>query len=186
VFLIAAVAVVSLASVLASHVPGADVGLIGAMAIQTAYNETMARGLPGMVATMNNWDADTGVCETSAGIGFGLACGQGVADNGVTLGGAAAADFRGVSVRDVTLDPLAVDKYVLGTNVALLTRGDVWVTVDGAVNAGDNVTFVATTGALGSVAADGTHFTVDGARWMTSAASGGIARLRLSGKLPSA
>lgn len=42
-------------------------------AVQTTYNQTLAPGYPGMPASESGWDAETKICETAAGIGFGLA-----------------------------------------------------------------------------------------------------------------
>lgn len=159
-------------------------GLVGAMALQTAYSERITAGVPGMIADQQNADVDTYVCETSAGVAFGKAVCQGTADKGATLGGSAAADFLGVSVRDITLiasSATYLDKYEQYQNMGVLSKGDIWVTADGAVNAGDNVTFETTTGNLGTKGADETHLAVTGGRWMTTAADGGVAILRLSG-----
>jgi hypothetical protein len=154
--------------------------------VQNSYSETHRKAVAGMVANMTNYDADTCIVETAAGIGFGLACGQGSADNGAVLGATAAADFRGISVRDITLAPEDADKYQEDANIALLTEGDIWVTTGGVVEAGDDVTFVATTGVLSSAATSGSQFAIVGARWMTSAGSGELAVVRLSGHVPAA
>lgn len=153
---------------------------------QTTYSETTRSALPGQVANMTNYDADTRVCETAAGIGFGVAVSQGTAANGALIGGASAAVFAGISVRDVTLPPSNSDVYAEGDNMAVMTEGDIWVTTGGDVTVGGDVTFNSTTGVLSSAAASGTQFAISGARWMTAASSGSIAVLRMSGHLPSA
>lgn len=154
--------------------------------VQNSYSETIRPAAAGMVANLTNADADTRIVETLAGIGFGLAVGQGAAARGAVLGAAAAAGFVGISIRDVVLDPSDGDAYRQGAGIAVLTEGDIWVVAGGAVAPGDNVVFEAATGILSSLAADATHFAVAGARWMTAAASGGLAVLRLGGALPSA
>lgn len=156
------------------------------MSLQSTYPTAMRKGFPGQVVNETNWDADTLIVETVAGIGFGLACGQGAADDGVILGAGSAAGFVGISMKDITLVVSDADKYQRYANAAILNEGDIWVTTGGAVVAGGDVTFVASTGVLGSVAADGTHFTIAGARWMTSAGSGELAIVRLSGHQPAA
>lgn len=155
-------------------------------ALQTSYSETQRVALPGMPATMHGYDVDTRQCETVAGIGFGLGVSQGSADKGVLLGVASAALFAGVSMRDVTQDVANLDKFVRYGDVPVMTRGDIWVTVGSDVAKGADVTVVVSTGVLGSVAADGTHLLIAGARWMTTASNGGLAILRLSGHLPAA
>lgn len=152
--------------------------------VQSTYSENISRALPGMPADAD-YSADTRIVETEAGIGFGVAVSQGTNDNGALIGAAAAADFVGVSIRDKTV-PDGTDSYADGANIGVMTRGDIWITTGGDVVAGDDVTFVATTGVLSSAATSGSQFAISGARWMTSASSGALALLRLGGALPSA
>lgn len=186
---LAAVAVV--AGLVGAGVVQPDFGLGGsllvtAMAVQSSYSARIPAAVAGMVADMQNYKIDTRICETAAGIGFGLAVGRGSADNGAILGGAAAADFLGISVRDVTLMNNDGDEYARYSNMAVLTEGTIWVTVGGDVTDGADVTFNGTTGVLSSTAAGDGQFAITGARWMDTVSSGGLARLRLSGHLPSA
>ena len=155
-------------------------------AIQTTYTENIKVARVGQIANSTPHAIDTREVETSAGIGFGLACGQGTADDGVVLGASAGDKFVGVSVKDPTRTPDDDDKYIDGANAAIMTRGDVWVEAAAAVIAGDDVVFNSTTGALSSQTVISTRFAITGARWMTSAAANGLAVLRLSGELPSA
>lgn len=161
-------------------------GVASAMAIQTAYNTRMPVGLPGQIADMSTADVDSRVCETSAGIGFGLAVGIGSADRGCVLGSAAATGFLGVSVKDVANVNADQAEYAQYSEMPVLYRGDIWVTVGGDVADGENVTYNKTTGVLSSIGADSDNFAITGARWMTTATSGNIAKLRLGGTLPSA
>lgn len=180
VLILLAAAAVALGS-LGPDVAGA--GVVTAMAVvQSAYSERMVEGLPGQVANMTNWDADTRTCETAAGIGFGLPVGQGSADKGAVLAGALAG-FVGVSVRDVTLDhdTAALDEYSQNENMAVLTEGDIWVTTSVAALPSDPVHYNATTGAWLITGGEGP---IVGARWMRSSAIGGRNVLRLSGHLP--
>ncbi|HMG49875.1 MAG TPA: hypothetical protein VK597_04715 [Inquilinus sp.] len=154
--------------------------------VQNSYSETLRPGVAGLVANMTNADGDTRIVETAGGIPFGVAVGQGAAARGAVLGAAAAAGFVGISIRDVTLDSSPADRYLLNDSIAVLTEGDIWVVVGGAVAAGQDVTFAAATGVLSSVAGDGANFAVAGARWMTAAGAGGLAVLRLGGALPAA
>ena len=158
--------------------------------VQSAYSENISAAYAGMVANERNWDADTRICETSAGIAFGVVVGLGTADNGCVVGAGAAAQFVGITVRDVTLvtqSGQTADKYQQYDNVAVLTQGDIWVTVGAAVTDGADVTFNSTTGVLSSAGTSGSQFAIAGARWMTTQAnSGGLAIVRLGGALPSA
>lgn len=154
--------------------------------VQSSYSATMAAAVAGMVANQRENCIDSRVVETAAGIGFGVVVGQGSADNGAVLGASAATGFVGISAREITTDPASVDKYSQYGNMPVLTEGDIWVTTGGIVAAGGDVTFNKTTGVLSSAAADTNNFAITGARWMTSAASGALAVVRLTGAMPSA
>ncbi len=151
--------------------------------VQSSYAERITGPLAfGTPDNMNLAQVDTRVSEDSDDIPFGRAVGQGTADKGCVLSAATATVFAGVSVRDVAKDAADEDEFKRYENVPVLVKGDIWVEADGIVAAGNNVTYETTTGKFGTVAADGTHILVVGARWMTSAASGAAALLRLTGQ----
>lgn len=153
------------------------------MTVQTTYSESMAAAKAGMPANAIPFDADSRICETAAGIAFGVAVGAGSADNGCVVGKGSGKGFVGVTIRDVTLDPADEDTYQQYAAVGVMTKGDIWVTTGGNVVDGGIVTFNNTTGVLSATAADGSNTLVTGARWMTTASSGELARLRLTGPL---
>lgn len=183
---IAMVAILAVGTLTGYITPETGVGLSVAMAVQSAYSDNISAAKPGQVATMATYDADSRICETAAGIGFGLACGRGSADRGAVLGASAAADFVGISVADITLVGDTTDEYSQYDEMAVMVRGDIWVTVGGDVADGGDVTFNATTGVLSSAGTSGSQFAISGARWLTTATSGNLAKLRLSGHMPSA
>jgi len=154
--------------------------------VQTTYSENQAIALPGMPADAD-YSADTRICETVAGIGFGVAVSQGSADKGALIGAAAAANFVGVTIADKTVaNDGGADGYNQYDNMGVMYRGTIWIQVGGNVADGEDATFNSTTGVLSSAATSGTQFAIAGARWMTTASSGGFAKLRLGGALPSA
>lgn len=155
--------------------------------VQSTYTELQPVAQAGMLASSDN-SVDSRICEAATGIPFGVAVSQGSASNGAVIGGASAAVFVGVSVQDMSIenDPSNNDEYGQYDIMGVITRGDVWVIVGGDVTAGGDVTFAQTTGVLSSAAAGASQFAIAGARWMTAATSGNLARLRLSGSLPSA
>ena len=150
--------------------------------VQSTYSENIAIASPGMPADAD-YSAATKICETAAGIAFGVAVQRGTSDNEALVGAAAATEFVGVTIRDITQ---SADKYSQHENMGVMQRGRIWVTVGGDVSAGENVTFDASTGVLSSATASGSQFAITGAVWETSASSGGLAKLYLSGNLPSA
>lgn len=145
--------------------------------IQTSYNERHRVALPGMVGG-SDYGSKTGIVETAAGIGFGLAVSQGTNDKGVILGGSLAA-FVGASIRDVASRNLmtdTVDKYANTKNMGYLNRGQIWVVPTTPVTPTSEVHFSATTGEF---AASGGLGPVPGAKWVTSSAAGEPALLEL-------
>ena len=151
--------------------------------VQSSYSETMVPGTPGMIASMNNYRVESRTVENSNGVPFGRAVGRGTLDRGCRLGAAATGQFLGVSVRDITLSPtldsIYVDTYQQNALAGILAAGDIWVTTGGAVADGEDVTFNSLTGVLSTIATGGTQFIVTGARWMTTAGSGGLAIVRI-------
>jgi hypothetical protein len=111
--------------------------------LQQTYRPQIAPYLLGLIIDENNSETITKVCNTAAGIGFGVGVSQDVIDKNCVVGGA---QFIGLTQRDKTLalapvDPLSVvdnpnplDKYGQWTNVSIMTRGRI------AVRAGANVT----------------------------------------------
>ena len=148
--------------------------------VQTTYIRYLTAAQNGMLASEVNWAADTRIVETAAGIGFGLAVSQGTGDRGCIIGGSA---FVGITRADPTLARAdlapstspGIDKYNQYDNAGILVMGDLWVIPDNAVTAGEAVYYSTTTGTLGH--SGGT--VIEDARWMTTAAAGALAVVRL-------
>ena len=149
--------------------------------VQTTYQDVHDKAVAGMLHGALH-RVDTRVAEGADGIGFGLACKKGTTDGAATLG-YAANDFVGISIKDPTLIPRDEDKYTKGVPMACLTDGDIWVTADGAVEDGDDVTVTLATGVIGSKGVSATIVKLAGARWMTTAADTELAIVRLTGNL---
>lgn len=146
-------------------------------AVQTTYQENLDAARAGMIAG-SDFDVETGNVETAAGIGFGLAVAQGtLSDNGIILGGTTTT-FRGVSVRDIAAGA-EQDENAQYQNIGVLVRGEIWVTVSSDVAANAAVYFTAADGIFTDVS--GGNVLVKGARFVTSALNGGLAKIKLSG-----
>src|SRR5262252_2084586 len=139
--------------------------------LQSTYPRYQPVAQNGMLADEVNWDGDSRIVETAAGIGFGLAVSQGTNDDGCVIGGSAPV---GVTRADPTLaradlSPATspgIDVYRQGDNAGVLTKGDIWVLAYASVSpATATVVFEAATGKFGIA---GT--TYPNARWMTTAA----------------
>jgi hypothetical protein len=132
---------------------------MGTTVVQTSYRPQIAYGLEGMISDETGSEVGTRLCETASGITFGKACSQGNRPKGCILGGT---NFVGVSVRDITLalvsvDPLSavdnpLDAYGMWTNVAVLTRGHIWVKPQGLVAPYDPVYYDTASGKFGNSA----------------------------------
>lgn len=160
---------------------------------QSAYSERIRPARAGEIANTQTCDIDTYIADEANGIGFGLATRFVVntsADRDdrrhVRLGLAApsgpafnAANFAGVSVKDITRDGRDGDEYKDGANAAILWRGDIWVQVDGDVDVDDIVTVNVTNGEFGARAAAATHALIPRARWITKASDNELAILRV-------
>ena len=126
--------------------------------VQRSYAPQMRPALVGMIADQVEYSIVTKLCDVTTGIGFGLGVVQSpTLDKGVRFG---AANFIGISVRDITLslsplDPMAPDGFVnpldsfgYRVNMGVLSRGHIWVMAGADVVAGDPLFF----GANGSFA----------------------------------
>lgn len=144
--------------------------------IQTTYNPTMEKGVPGLVQG-SDWDADTGIVETEAGIGFGLPVTQGAGEKGIVLAGAIAG-FRGVTIRDIAQGS-ETDEYARYKSAAVLKRGKIFVTAgaDGIVP-GDPVHYNSSTGAWLKSGGVGP---IPHARWASAGDTGDLVLLELYG-----
>jgi hypothetical protein len=142
-----------------------------------------------MIADMTKSDVQTRLCETTAGIGFGLAVSYGTqSDEGAILGGT---NFLGISVRDITLnrvpiDPLSltlsennpVDTYLQRMNMGVMTRGHIWVRAGGPAAPGGALFFDANgklcSAAGGSAASGKVAFTTNPAAGQTITIAGTV------------
>jgi hypothetical protein len=125
--------------------------------LQTTYRPQIAPFLLGLIPDENDAELMTRVCNTAAGIGFGVGVSQDVVDKNCVLGGT---QFIGLTQRDKTLaqapvDPLSlidnpnpVDKYGQWTNVSIMTRGRIVVRAGATVTAWQPLFYDATTGLL--------------------------------------
>lgn len=145
--------------------------------LQSSYGRYMSAGVVGAIADMTTYDGDSRICETEAGIGFGLACSQGAEDNGAVLGGSL---FVGISVRDITLVHDTADEYAEGDNMATAFRGDIWVQTKTTVVPRQKVYYNSSTGEIGDSGISNAVEIV-GAHFLDTGAIDDIVRVRLIG-----
>ena len=119
--------------------------------LQRAYTQRIEKAYAGLVANMNTCDVDSCRVQGSTDIPFGVAVRQGTAGDQIQAGTADNA-VRGITVRDMTLNPDQDDMFTLGDIAGVLWRGDIWVETQSQVAAGNNVSAHSTTGKLSSIA----------------------------------
>ncbi|WP_298958745.1 hypothetical protein [uncultured Methylobacterium sp.] len=141
-------------------------------ATQTGYGPA-APAYEGMIASAELATAISRNAEDAAGIGFGKAAYQGTADNGIRASGSV---FRGVTLVDHNVRPTNGDAYARGDSVPVLVRGVVWVTVANNVAVGASAYL---TGSGGFTANPSGTTAIPNASFDSSAAAGGLAKLRL-------
>lgn len=145
--------------------------------VQTTYTRYLNVGEVGMPATTFGWDIATRICEDlsspKVGIGFGLVVCQGTlhGDRSAALGEGSGSTVIGITAADHTLPSLTTgvlaDHYQDGDNMAVMVRGDIWVSAVGTVAAGGAVYFNSVTGALGPSSISNAVL-IAGAQWLTS------------------
>lgn len=145
-----------------------------------AYDNNISQAFPGMIANSRPGDSVTVLCEDEAGMGFGLAVFQGVADSGVTK--TASDKFVGITPIDISLvhKGTDVDKYKKGENAAAQRGGVIWVTNGAApVVKGDPV-YVTPAGAFTNVHNGNTNFRAGRSFFDSSAAAGALVRVGIN------
>ena len=125
-----------------------------------AYNERMEDAFAGMIATGTLCITDTYVVATGQDIAYGIASSSVGTNAGECIVGAtgtatALTNFLGIAIATPTrlADVSGANTsahYNAGNNLTVLSQGDIWVQVDGAVAVGDIVTVTDATGELGA------------------------------------
>ena len=140
-----------------------------------AYKAEQDAGIAGAIVNTENKNIISRTVEDAAGIAFGLAVAQGVNDKGVRAVKTGDTAFVGVTVLDRTASDLQGNgKFSHYESARILEEGVIWVEVTAAVKAGDAAAVDLATGKFNKAGA-----AMAGARFETSAASGGLAQLRL-------
>lgn len=103
--------------------------------VQTSYLDRAVAAYEGMVANLEPAVLISRTVATAA-IGFGLAVKQSTNDHDVEAADDAADVYRGITVRDQSIDPALVDEYAVGETATIITKGVVWVKAGATVAAG--------------------------------------------------
>lgn len=140
--------------------------------VQTTYSENIRKAIAGAKGTMVDADIISRNVE-GATIGFGKAVEQGTADYGCKA-------FAGGTPLGITvLDRSAwADGFHVGDSASVMVKGDIWVVPAQDVVAGNPVYIRTSNGAFQKDNTN-TGILLPGARWETSALSGGLALIRI-------
>lgn len=144
------------------------------MAVQTSYTETADIAYAGMVANMEPHTIVSRAVEAAA-ITFGQPVERGTADAGC-IKGAGSSPFLGVAVADPAQPVGTPGVYAVASVAGVMTKGVIWVTAKGAVDAGDPVTYDSTSGWTSDTTND---TAVTGAVYDTTAGAGALVKIRL-------
>ena len=158
--------------------------------VQSSYAETHDKYQEGQVASLHSCDIDSYESDTSDDIPFGYAVIKSTGDKTCKVGsGAKGAGVLGIAVEDQRLPASNGGVYKKGNIVSVLTQGDIAVKVALAVSAGDAVSAAlaavpgdsAAIGQLSSHAEEASEWgVISGAKFLTGAAAGKIAIVRLN------
>ena len=145
--------------------------------VQSTYAETSATLTAGMIVDQqSDYNVISRIVENSAGINFGVAAYQGVADKGIIAADATETIVRGITVRTTTKDPeQALNKYAQYDTASIMTRGVIAVAASVAVEAGEKAYYVPATGVFTNVATNNILIGV----FESSAAQNALVKLRV-------
>lgn len=158
--------------------------------MQLDYNQPAA-SFAGMLGNANPHTAITAVNgESSAALPFGVGVAQGTADNECKLPAATGFKFKGITLHTHRVDTATLagaGAIAAGESGPLITQGEVWVPVEGAVTAGNQAfcRFSANGGntQLGAFRADADTAHADavaGSVFRTSTTGAGLALLAIN------
>jgi len=159
------------------------------MSIQTSYSIDFQAAFAGLLADLNDYDSVSALLEGGAAIPFGVGLKRGASDDGYVLPSAAGDIVTGIAIHTHARDTIGFANLQSDAGVkpgqmfTLLRRGSINVKVEETVAAGDQV-FVRIAagtgtqlGAFRKSADNNTAVIVKGARFLSSALGGGIAKL---------
>lgn len=146
-----------------------------------AYTIEHGAGFSGQVADQQNLEIMSGVAEGVVPIGIAVT--RGSADGSVIVP-SGTATFRGISVRSLDLEANAATaiEYVDGNEVAILTRGTIFVTANETVAPDEPVHFQHTGTGIGNFRNDtdtGDADLIVGATFLDDALVGELVRIRI-------
>lgn len=148
------------------------------MPVQTTYSENIAAAQEGQVVNQEPHTIISRVVEISGGIGFGKVAVQGALDSGIRTSHADHTKFRGITVRNPTVDAANPNAYAQNEPASIMTKGVIYVTAGANVAVRDAAYFVPATGVITNVSTD--NVAIPNAFFDATASSGALVPLRLN------
>lgn len=157
------------------------------MAVQSTYSENIAAAKAGMIANTEGAVIISRTVADVAGIGFGKVVQEAATDGSkpnmctadLDTADMDAYTFIGITVMDRSVRPETPNLFAQNESARIMRKGVVWVTVAGAVKAGQDVTVTLASGVLGTAAVATGIVAIPNARWESSTSGAGLAKLRL-------
>ena len=119
------------------------------MSVQTSYTTSHSAAYAGMIADLQPHDIVSKVCETAAGIAFGVVVSPGTSDNEAIIGGDATG--IGITVRDLAREgaaSTAATAYARYETMGVMRKGYMWVVIANTGTPGQNLFYTDATGLI--------------------------------------
>lgn len=157
------------------------------MAYTENYRSEPRTAILGVIGDNSMTRVITRSVATSAGLAFGVPAAQGAADNECVLPTTSATNIVGFTVRSHAVPAETPNLYPENYGASLLAEGSIWATVTdaGGVSAGDDVWLDLSDNTLSNAdVGSGNGLKLAGCRWVTSAANGALALVRVNFDVP--
>lgn len=153
------------------------------MSAQTSYTLNTAKGYAGMLVGQNPREVVTGLVEDADGIDFGVVVSRGSdLERQITKGGGAGSSFLGITVRSLETEGAANTGAIKRNQydaTPVLRTGTILVMAPSGCAVGDVVKFAESTGTIGSGAPGAGELALENATFISAAAAGELAELRI-------
>jgi hypothetical protein len=148
--------------------------------VQTSYTENMGAARVGQIANEEPSTLISREVQTAA-ITFGKVVKQGTADRQIQAATAAVDVYRGITVRDRSVNPATPEGWAVNETCRVMTKGVIWVTAGATVAAGAAVYMVVGTGQAGNfTSVSASNLAIPNAIFESSGTVGTLVRIRLN------
>jgi hypothetical protein len=148
--------------------------------VQSTYSENIGTARVGQIANEEPSTLISREVQTAA-IAFGKAVKQGTADRQIQAATAAVDVYRGITVRERSVNPATPDGWAVAETCRVMTKGIIWVTAGATVAAGAAVYMVVGTGQAGNfTSVSASNLPIPNAIFESSGTVGTLVKIRLN------